>query len=335
MPTATTPAMSDNGRPAPKSARGTMACGLLRPRSRSSSMTFSRLHGRGQPDPTSSAQQWVALGGGSKAAHHPHHGHVSCQGRGLGPASWFLGPPPKPRHTPPLFILNEETHWRASWLLHDQHATPPSLEPALEALLAVRCKWRHDLTSIRENVIREIQNMVTSGRTGRRHGWHNARHQSGPGWRDRNDGRYQNPVSLQRLRKDNFEYVRARTSVGRVAPHSDVMLAELIEEARLGRVIGPAKAPSWCRSRPARSPTSRTWTIWWSTPPKTTLPLRPSPFSRRTRTARSKSEEEKTGGAQRTAPWTYRPTTWWGTSQLWPEGWRTPRTTSTSSGTTS
>ena len=40
----------------------------------------------------------------------------------------------------------------------------------------------------------------------------------GPGWRDRNDGRYQNPVSLERLRKDNFEYVRARTSVGRAAP---------------------------------------------------------------------------------------------------------------------
>ena len=39
----------------------------------------------------------------------------------------------------------------------------------------------------------------------------------GPCWRDRDDGRYQNLISLERLRAANLDYVRRRTSGGRVA----------------------------------------------------------------------------------------------------------------------
>ena len=67
----------------------------------------------------------------------------------------------------------------------------------------------------------------------------------GPGWRDRDDDRYSNPITRERLRASNLAYVRRRTSHGRAAPHSDVMLRELIEETRLGRVIGPAKRTDW------------------------------------------------------------------------------------------
>ena len=59
-----------------------------------------------------------------------------------------------------------------------------------------------------------------------------------PGWRTRTDGRYSNPASLEQLAATNWVYVKARTS--RLAAGT---LAELVEETRLGRVVGPTRAP--------------------------------------------------------------------------------------------
>ena len=52
-------------------------------------------------------------------------------------------------------------------------------------------------------------------------------------------------ISRQPLRHDNMEYVRRKPSNLRPSPYDDIMLQELIEETRLGRVIGPAKAPDY------------------------------------------------------------------------------------------
>ena len=67
----------------------------------------------------------------------------------------------------------------------------------------------------------------------------------GPGWRERDDDRYSNPITINKLRSSNLEYVRSRTSRSGTTPHSDFMLDELMTETRLGRVIGPARAPKW------------------------------------------------------------------------------------------
>ena len=48
-------------------------------------------------------------------------------------------------------------------------------------------------------------------------------------------------LALQ-LRKANLEYVRSRTSFSRPGEHAEHVLQELVEETRLGRVIGPARA---------------------------------------------------------------------------------------------
>ena len=140
-----------------------------------------------------------------------------------------------------------------------------------------RRRWRH----IRSDVIREIRNSWRSGRIGRAHarprlhllqmvGYPDVanlteafggRCTPGPGWRDRDDGCYQNPISLERLRAANLDYVRRRTSGGSVAPHSDVMLAELIDES-----LDRPEHLDGGRSGHSQSPTSRTWILWWNIP---------------------------------------------------------------------
>ena len=64
-----------------------------------------------------------------------------------------------------------------------------------------------------------------------------------PGWRTRTDGRYSNPASLEQLAATNWAYVKARTSRLAAGTHTDTLLAELVEETRLGRVVGPTRAP--------------------------------------------------------------------------------------------
>ena len=80
-----------------------------------------------------------------------------------------------------------------------------------------------------------------------------------PGCRDCDDGRYQNPISLERLGAANLDYVRRRTSSARVAPHSDVMLAELMEETDLDASLGRPERFCGGRYKRNQSPTWQTW----------------------------------------------------------------------------
>ena len=66
----------------------------------------------------------------------------------------------------------------------------------------------------------------------------------GPGWKSRADGRYANPASLDTLASVNWDYVRDRTSRPRTGEYTEKLLAELVEETRLGRVVGPTRPPA-------------------------------------------------------------------------------------------
>ena len=66
----------------------------------------------------------------------------------------------------------------------------------------------------------------------------------GPGWKDRKDGRYQNPASLDQLAATNWEYVRRRASGARPGEHWETLLQELVAEVKLGRVVGPTAPPA-------------------------------------------------------------------------------------------
>ena len=70
----------------------------------------------------------------------------------------------------------------------------------------------------------------------------------GPGWRRREDGKYQNPVPIADLVATNADYVRRKVHTARVGEHSEKLLHELTAEKRLGRVIGPTRPPEWLRS---------------------------------------------------------------------------------------
>ena len=68
----------------------------------------------------------------------------------------------------------------------------------------------------------------------------------GPGWKDRDDAKYQHPSSIEDLRRANWEYLLAKLRTTRVGEYTNTLLTELVEEARLGRVTGPLQAPaSW------------------------------------------------------------------------------------------
>ena len=68
----------------------------------------------------------------------------------------------------------------------------------------------------------------------------------GPGWRTREDTKYQNPSSIDDLRRANWEYLVAKLRTARVGEYTDTLLKELVDEAKLGRVVGPLRAPqSW------------------------------------------------------------------------------------------
>ena len=66
----------------------------------------------------------------------------------------------------------------------------------------------------------------------------------GPGWKDRKDGRYQNPASMDQLAATNWEYVRRRASGARPGEHWETLLQELVAEVKLGRVVGPTAPPA-------------------------------------------------------------------------------------------
>ena len=74
-----------------------------------------------------------------------------------------------------------------------------------------------------------------------RHAWRGA---ARPGWKDRKDGRYQNPASMDQLAATNWEYVRRRASGARPGEHWETLLQELVAEVKLGRVVGPTAPPA-------------------------------------------------------------------------------------------
>ena len=66
----------------------------------------------------------------------------------------------------------------------------------------------------------------------------------GPGWKNRQDGRYQNPASLDQLSATNWEYVRRRAAAAKPGEHWETLLTELVAEVKLGRVVGPTHPPA-------------------------------------------------------------------------------------------
>ena len=198
--------------------------------------------------------------------HHPDPGNVPRQSR-CSPhvhtstddypvADQCLGPPPKLPWTTPLLGLNEESHWQAS--CDDPEAALPQLGPALERLLQVRLQWRHDLSRIRQDVVWEIGDTNT---------WMEQRPSvSGPFARPTRIGPLRpwssstscNASATRRGMTADTTSHHTRTSTLRqpglrqttnvqqqAAPYADVMLKELIDETRLGRVIGPSRGPEW------------------------------------------------------------------------------------------
>ena len=79
----------------------------------------------------------------------------------------------------------------------------------------------------------------------------------GPGWSARDDGRYQNPIDMEELRRINADYVRAKVASRRPDEHAEKLLQELIAEKRLRRVIGPTHPPPWLKGVTASSGTRR------------------------------------------------------------------------------
>ena len=64
-----------------------------------------------------------------------------------------------------------------------------------------------------------------------------------PGWKPRSDGRYSHPEGLERLHRENPQYVARKSARPRDQEHTQALLDELVEETRLGRVTGPCAAP--------------------------------------------------------------------------------------------
>ena len=70
----------------------------------------------------------------------------------------------------------------------------------------------------------------------------------GPGWAKRRDEKYAQPASWAQFLHDNQQYVNKRVPTARASEYTDTLLKELIEEKRLGRVIGPcSRPPHWPR----------------------------------------------------------------------------------------
>ena len=66
----------------------------------------------------------------------------------------------------------------------------------------------------------------------------------GPGWRKRTDGRYNDPEHMQDVCRRNRQYVQNRLQRPTPSQHAKQLLQELVEEQRLGRVVGPLRAPA-------------------------------------------------------------------------------------------
>ncbi|CAE7208919.1 unnamed protein product [Symbiodinium sp. CCMP2592] len=174
---------------------------------------------------------------------------------------WDFAPPPRP--DPPFLGdgLSEEEHWAAAPHFSHSLTSPPVLEPALEGVLQFRAHWRHDMVRIRHLVIQELEVMVHDAQEATA-SWLAARPhhvratycteggfdmlgevRRAPGWKSREDRRYSNPAPIDRLRRENPSYVSANTRRPQDSEHTLALRDELVKEARLGRVMGPCRAP--------------------------------------------------------------------------------------------
>lgn len=60
----------------------------------------------------------------------------------------------------------------------------------------------------------------------------------GPGWRQRDDDKYTAPTTWAQFMNDNQRYINCRVPAAVASEHADTLVKELVEEKRLGRVIG-------------------------------------------------------------------------------------------------
>ena len=132
----------------------------------------------------------------------------------------------------------------------------------------------------------------------------------GPGWRPREDHRYQSPISLEKLRSANLNYVRRRTFTSRSAPYAYVMSCST-------QGGGTTRTTPW----PVQTHvigTCRTWTHSWR--PCRGTSLRPRPCHP-ARGRERQGQDTPRGGLEEVlphGPCVGRPhTTMWGTSPPW------------------
>ncbi|CAE7341292.1 unnamed protein product [Symbiodinium natans] len=166
-----------------------------------------------------------------------------------GSALWPMDPPPRAK-TPAV----------------DETISEDALEPALEWVLKVASMWRHDLRR-RRGVVQELKSMVEDMEDTTKE-WdrptqvplllHLLRDAGYPDVKslsdDLSDGfdmlgeikPWPGQGRRQVLRPGHdagAEYLFKRLPMARPGAHADALLAELVQERRLGRVIRPARAP--------------------------------------------------------------------------------------------
>ncbi|OLP83053.1 hypothetical protein AK812_SmicGene36237 [Symbiodinium microadriaticum] len=181
-----------------------------------------------------------------------------------------MGPAPGEDTLDPLVDLDEESHWRASAVIPHPFQARPRLEPAWEEVLNIRRRWRHDLARIRREVLQEVKIMVDD-HAEQTTEWMSQRSAAVKATYStpdkpavtqipvllellRTDDRYKHPASMEELRRVNADYVRQRVATARVGEHTETLLQELIDEVKLGRVVGPTRAPAWLKARAVALP---------------------------------------------------------------------------------
>ena len=286
MPTATTPAMDDNA------SSGTMAGGLS---------AVPPLHYRKEAMMQDDTGRLLIPF--CKVKEQLHDIPVDCS-----PSSFWLHstpelrPTPTPRRPDRPSIGAGFTFW--AWTRRrtggPRIAHPPQLEPAKEALIMVRLRWRHDLTRIWRDVIREIRQIVEDWED-RTTAWLSERSFSVRRWRDRDNGRYQNPISLERPRAANLDYVRRRTSGGRVHHIPTSCWPSSLRRHALDASSGQPEHPPCGQYGRGQSRRGRHGHPG-GTPSGRRLRGHVLRHPPRTRTARSKSAGGKIGDARHTTP---------------------------------
>ena len=68
----------------------------------------------------------------------------------------------------------------------------------------------------------------------------------GPGWTSRRDSKYSDAAPAHQFRHENYQYIKRKTRRRQQDEYASILASELYDEVRLGRTMGPARAPaSW------------------------------------------------------------------------------------------